>query len=90
LVLNAEANEHLLHYFTALYEHRDKFFGNGRTVRQTILEAIKNQHLRMSNIPAAQRNMQDLQTITIDDVNEFKYNDDLRINKPIGFRLNQS
>ena len=44
----------------------------------------------MSNIPAAQRNMQDLQTITIDDVNEFKYNDDLRINKPIGFRLNQS
>jgi len=90
LVLNAEANEHLLRYFTELYEHRDKFFGNGRTVRQTILEAIKNQHLRMSNIPAAQRNMQDLQTITIDDVNEFKYNDDLRINKPIGFRLNQS
>lgn len=89
LILNSEAKAHLQSYFTELYQHRDKYFGNGRAVRQTIEEVIKNQHLRMANIPAAQRNIQDLQTIILEDVTEFKYDDATRINKPIGFRLKQ-
>jgi SpoVK/Ycf46/Vps4 family AAA+-type ATPase len=86
LIATQEAQDYLKNYFDDLYKNRDKFFGNARTVRQTISEAVKNQNLRMANIAAAQRNQQDIHTLTIEDVSEFKYQGNT-LKKQLGFRL---
>lgn len=86
MIATEDAQAHLLTYFTDLYSNRDKFFGNARTVRQTIDEAIKNQNLRMSNIPSDQRNTQDIHTLLLEDVIEFEYNGN-SLRKTLGFRL---
>ncbi len=86
LVAGTEALLHLGNYFSELYNNRDKFFGNARAVRQTIDEAIKNQNLRMAKIPTSQRNEQDIHTLILDDVAEFKYQGNT-LRKSLGFRL---
>ncbi len=65
------AREHLENYFSALYENRDKHFGNARVVRQVIGAGVKKQHLRMATLEAAQRTPEVLGTLTYDDVDEF-------------------
>ncbi|MBK9330679.1 MAG: AAA family ATPase [Sphingobacteriales bacterium] len=81
-----ETKSHLLAYFDSLYKNRDKFFGNARTVRQTIDEAVKNQHLRMAKIPAPLRNEKDIYTMLPEDVAEFIYQGNT-VKKQLGFRL---
>ena len=86
MVVAQDAKEHLEKYFTDLYKNRDKFFGNARTVRQTVGEAIKNQNLRMAKIPANQRNEQDIHTLILEDVSEFNYQGNT-LRRQLGFRL---
>ena len=86
IIATQEALDHLKNYFEDLYKNKDKFFGNARTVRQTVSEAIKNQNLRMSGISAEQRNTQDIHTLLLEDVIEFKYNGN-NLRKTVGFRL---
>lgn len=81
-----QAEEHLKNYFNHLYQNRDKFFGNARTVRQVISEAVRNQNLRMAGIPSSQRTKEDLETLALEDVREFEIKDGN--DKPkLGFRL---
>src|SRR6202008_2092678 len=68
---NAEAVEHLSAYFKALFEKRDKFFGNARSVRQVVGESIKNQNLRMASMPSSMRTQKELETLSLEDVKEF-------------------
>ena len=68
-----DAKLYLQNYFDELYKNRDKFFGNARSVRQTIDEAIKNQNLRMAALPAADRSPEAILTLTLADVEEFKF-----------------
>lgn len=69
-----EAREHLGQYLAFLHQFRDKYFGNARTVRQVVLEAIKNQNLRIAqNKPD---NDDDMHTITLDDVATFTFDKD--------------
>ena len=84
--LSTEAETHLQKYFEDLYNNRDKFFGNARTVRQTIGEAIKNHHLRMAKTLPEQRNNIDLHKIILEDVAEFVYQGNT-LRKSVGFRL---
>lgn len=86
LQLDEAATAHLETYFTALFKNKDKFFGNARTVRQTISEAIKNQNLRMANIPAAERQKQAIHQLILEDVAEFVFQGNT-IRKSVGFRL---
>jgi SpoVK/Ycf46/Vps4 family AAA+-type ATPase len=65
------AQEHLKQYFTSLVATKDKFFGNARTVRNTIEETVKNQQLRMADTPLAKRSQQMMETMTLQDVEEF-------------------
>jgi hypothetical protein len=46
--VDEDAREHLGKYMAFLYQFRDKYFGNARTVRQVVLDAIKNQNLRIA------------------------------------------
>lgn len=67
--ITPKALEHLGNYFQFLFDYRDKYFGNARTVRQIVQEVIKNQNLRMAKSgldPKSQTNL-----ITIDDVKMF-------------------
>jgi len=69
---DAESSNHLKNYFIHLHSNRDKHFGNARTVRQVVAEAIKNQNLRLAELAAADRTQLHLQTLTLNDVKEFE------------------
>lgn len=82
------AEDHLKRYLQTLYDKRDKFFGNARTVRQVIMEAVKNQHLRLASMPPSERTMEVLKVLTLDDVNEFEVKESSR--PSLGFRYGNS
>ncbi len=83
-----KAEEHLNAYMQHLFNTKDKFFGNGRAVRKVIEEAIRNQHLRLSQIPQAERTQEMIMTLTYDDVAEFKLDGKPTSTGRIGFKLN--
>ena len=60
-----------MRYIDFLYRTRDKYFGNGRSVRRVIEEAIRNQHLRLAEIPEGARDEKLMHTLTYEDVQEF-------------------
>lgn len=80
-----EAEAHIQAYLGSLYEKRDKYFGNARTVRQVIGEAVKNQHLRMASLPSSERTASVLSSLTIDDVREFEVKEE-GSRSQLGFR----
>ncbi len=87
LKITNKAMDHLSKYFNFLFEYRDKYFGNARIVRNTVQEAIKNQHLRLANLlKEKQRAVSNL--ITYDDVRNFKMDKEGFVfnKKKIGFR----
>ncbi|MBL7827965.1 MAG: AAA family ATPase [Saprospiraceae bacterium] len=81
-----DAREHLGKYMAFLHQFRDKYFGNARTVRQVVVEAIKNQNLRLSASKTTEGHTS--QTITLDDVATFTFDKDklnLFARRGIGF-----
>lgn len=69
--LEKEAEEHLAGYIKILHESRDKFFGNGRVIRNTVKEAIKQQNLRLAEFSKSKRTKKALRTINWEDVSGF-------------------
>ena len=68
---DAKASEHLMKYIEFMFKTRDKYFGNGRAVRKVIEEAIRNQHLRLSDLPKAKYTKKAIETLAYEDVEEF-------------------
>ena len=83
-----EAEEHLAKYMTFIYNYRDKYFGNARTVRQVVAEAIKNQNLRLASLSPDERENVSSNILILEDVIEFKLDSSNFIfnKKGIGFR----
>ncbi|OWY21131.1 AAA family ATPase [Sphingobacteriales bacterium UPWRP_1] len=69
--MNEEAALLLEQYFVLLYDMKDKFFGNGRTVVKTTEEIIKKQNLRLAAIPVDERTPEMLRTIIAEDLSGF-------------------
>ncbi len=69
--VDERAREHLGKYLDFLYQMRDRYFGNARAVRQVVLEAIKNQNLRLAQRPASSIEPEEQQLIVLDDVASF-------------------
>ncbi len=67
--ITPKALEHLTAYFKFLYNYRDKYFGNARSIRQIIQDVIKNQNLRLAKANSDNRNQTNL--ITFEDVKDF-------------------
>ncbi|MBK9012744.1 MAG: AAA family ATPase [Saprospiraceae bacterium] len=67
-----EAEEHLASYMEFLYNYRDKYFGNARTVRQVVTEAIKNQNLRLASLSPDERENISSNVLILEDVIDFK------------------
>jgi SpoVK/Ycf46/Vps4 family AAA+-type ATPase len=84
---DAEAEDHLKSYFTHIHAHRDKHFGNARTVRQVIAEAIKNQNLRLAGMASSERTPLHLATLTLSDVKEFEINSQRTAGASLGFKI---
>jgi SpoVK/Ycf46/Vps4 family AAA+-type ATPase len=84
--LAPDAGEHLSGYLSFLHSYRDRYFGNARTVRTVVDQAVKNQNLRLAAL--AKEDRSDLHLITMHDVSEFQHNTDQFVfNKNrIGFR----
>ncbi len=88
-----DATAHLKKYLAFLYDFRDKYFGNARTVRNIITDALKNQSLRLASIDPSERSDDMKHLLTYDDVKDFKTdkNSDKFYDKPsIGFRSKPS
>ena len=66
-----KAADHLMKYIEFMYKTRDKYFGNGRSVRKVCEEAIRNQHLRLSELTPSKRTDKAVKTLTFEDVEEF-------------------
>ncbi len=84
--LKSDAGLHLRSYLAFLRQYRDRYFGNARTVRTVVDQAIKNQNLRLAS--TSEEDRRDLDLIYLLDVQEFESNTDQFVfNKSrIGFR----
>ncbi len=84
-----EAQDHLKKYLAFQYEYRDKYFGNARTVRNIVTEAIKMQNLRLSALSKKERKKDMIQILTYEDVKDFKMDKEADLiftRKSIGFQ----
>ena len=83
-----EANNHLKAYLGFIYDYRDKYFGNARTVRNIITEVVKKQNLRIAHLTLEQRAEEELDLLIFDDVSFLKLDkSDFVFNKKsIGFK----
>ncbi|MGF1532532.1 MAG: AAA family ATPase [Bernardetiaceae bacterium] len=85
---DTEAIDYLQSRLKELYQRRDHYFGNARTVRKIIDEAIKKQHLRMSNVPSAGRTPQLLSVLNTEDLRTINFADEeLSGREKMGFRM---
>jgi len=71
IIPEPKASDHLMKYIDFMYKTRDKYFGNGRAVRKVIEEAIRNQHLRLSDLPKSKYTKKAIETLNFEDVEEF-------------------
>jgi SpoVK/Ycf46/Vps4 family AAA+-type ATPase len=92
MVLEPEARDHLRKYFSFLFEYRDKYFGNARTVRNVVNEIIKNQNLRLAAMSRKERKAASVNLISLQDVTPLKMDKSGFIfnKKSIGFRQKAS
>lgn len=79
-----KAEKHLREYFVELYKKRDKYYGNARTIRKIVDEAVKNQNLRMALMSPEKRTSEMLSILTRDDVKEVII-EDIKQTSGIGF-----
>lgn len=79
---------HLKNYFKFIFEERDEHFGNARTVRQVVGEAVKNQNLRLASMKKEERTKALMDTIIFDDVREFEIRE-IEHKPKLGFQLGE-
>jgi len=71
LYLEKDAEVYLQSYMKHLVMTRSRYFGNAREVRKLVGEVIRNQNLRMADLPLKGRTPDALKTIILDDVDDF-------------------
>lgn len=67
LTLTAPAKRELETTMKRLFEERDNYFGNGRSVRKIVEQVIRNQHLRMSEVAFTKRTTKMIHTLKPED-----------------------
>ncbi len=85
LKMNDEARESLSNYIEQLLGNKHQYFGNARTIRKIVGEAVKRQHLRMADLPMKNRKGDMMYTVTLEDVKEFNLMEE-DIKPGIGFK----
>ena len=85
--LSIKAYNHLDEYIHYIWQFRDKYFGNARTVRLIIQEIIKKHNIRLVHEADTNEKRKNIQTISFDDVKflELKTESLLFTRRTIGF-----
>jgi SpoVK/Ycf46/Vps4 family AAA+-type ATPase len=65
------AKIHIIKYIDKLVKTKHKYFGNARTIRKIVAQAVHKQHLRMAQMTPDERTEKVINHITFEDVNEF-------------------
>ena len=88
--LTAKAESYLGKYIIFIYQYRDKYFGNARTVRLLVDEILKKHQLRLSLLADKPVTKKNIHLIVLEDVNFliFKPEEIAFTRKRIGFRGN--
>jgi len=87
LKMDEAAEKHIEEYISKLLDNKHKYFGNARTIRKIVNEAIKRQNLRMADVPMDKRTWLLIHTIHIEDVSNFKLMEtELEPKRGIGYR----
>lgn len=89
LTLSHTAENYLNQYFKFLFHYRDRYFGNARTVRSVVLEAIQYHSLRIAKMTDSVT-PEDLHRIELEDLESFKLkSEQLHFQRSaIGFKRN--
>ncbi|MCU7497291.1 MAG: AAA family ATPase [Ignavibacteria bacterium] len=66
--LEKEAHEPLRKHYNTLFRNRDKSFGNARIVRNLVEAALKNQMLRLAEMPEDLRSEDETRTVRLPDL----------------------
>lgn len=86
LHLDLAAQQQLRSYLEHLYRTRNKYFGNARSVRKLVQQAVRHQHLRMASLPKESRTPEVLETVTIEDLRDLMTSSNDK-EEGLGFRL---
>ncbi len=88
IIVHPEAKTHFDKYLAFIYEYRDKYFGNARSVRTIVDLAIKNMNLRLAALTADERRIFNVNELLLEDVVSFKLDKSGFIfnKKSIGFK----
>ena len=72
-----------------MYESKDQYFGNGRSIRKIVEAAIRNQHLRMSELAPEKRTAKSIKSLMIDDITIITFEDKSKpdVIPTLGFRI---
>jgi histone H3/H4 len=74
-------------YFKELVRQKSKYFGNARAVRKIMETAVKNQHLRLAEMPLEKRTDKMRKTLTLEDVKHFDPTKDEFLESGKGVRI---
>ncbi len=88
LKADAEAEAHLKIHIAFLFENRDQFFGNARSIRKIVEKSTRNHELRMADLSKKHRTKEIMSTLILDDVKQFVPDKErLMKRQPLGFRF---
>ena len=65
------AKIHIIKYIDKLVKTKHKYFGNARTIRKIVAQAVHKQHLRMAQLSPDERTEKVINLVTFEDVSEF-------------------
>jgi len=87
LKADVKAAKHIKTYIAHLYQNRNKFFGNARSIRKLVEKSYRNQELRMSNLEKSKRTKKIMATLSLEDVLEFETsNIETNKRKSVGYK----
>ena len=80
------AEKFMINYLQQMYNSRDKYFGNARSVRKIVEQAVKKQHLRMASLPSEERTESMMAEISAQDLQDIQLDEDTKEKRSLGFR----
>lgn len=90
LSLDEQAGMQLREYLSFLYQNRNQYFGNARSVRKIVDRIVLKQNLRMASLPADERQGVASNLVIPDDLKEFRPEAPKPSGGGIGFKRSNS
>jgi hypothetical protein len=82
-----EAVDELDIYVKNMVRNKDRYFGNARTVRKVIDQAVKQQNLRVASLPPEERTLEILSGLAVEDIQNIRLDETETSTGAVGFRV---